>query len=148
MLPGQGNSLPGFLDKQVLLTALAFTVSDPPGAGQRGRISPRCPTEFREVTHGQGVRVLLGRAAVGPRAPSAARPDRAHKARNYSFPSRSGASPGVMKVNGAASHQLPSARGSALTRAGGRPGERSLLPTPSPGERGCHGHHEQTGSLL
>lgn len=98
--------------------ALAFLVSRPPGAGEQGRLSHHCTTEFIDATYGQGACILHRESSSGAkgsgacRDPSAAQPDHAHTGLGI-IHSRAHpvALPRVIKVSRAASHQLPSARG-------------------------------------
>lgn len=101
-----------------MLTALAFTVSHPPGAGEQGRLSQHCTTEFIDVIHGQGACILPRESSSGAEGsgachdPNAAQADRVHTELGIiHFRAHPAALPRVIKVNGAASRQLPSAQG-------------------------------------
>lgn len=131
-----------------------FTLTRSWGAGQA--LSPlhhriyRCNPGTGWACPGQGEQ----QQSPGLRSPPRSEPG-ARRARNYSFPSTHSGLARVIKVTGAASPQLPSARGPCPNEgwgeASGTCRARSPLgsaPSPAPntppGKQGFSGHHKQT----
>lgn len=110
-----------------MLTALAFTVSHSPGAGERGRLSHHCTTEFTDVTQGQGEPVLARESSSRAQGFGARLdPSRVHAGLGIIHsPAHTVASQGSLKSLELHLLSFHLHGGPALTRVGGRPAERA-----------------------